>query len=152
MNVRAELRRIYAQGGLRPAMEFVNRQGGHRFSAVLKFDAGMLKSLCLVDRENPGAERWEEIPVEASYCVFVRDSGRAVRINDSLSDARAVGHPKRQTVRAYYGHPLVDERGAVFGTICHFDVVPRDAHPDPEGLMGVLGDLLQMSRRPTQSG
>jgi len=74
--------------------------------------------------QYPSAEAPEEIPVEASYCVFIRDTALPFQVEDSLTDSRVENHPKRCEIQAYYGVPLKDEYGITFGTLCHFDVRP----------------------------
>ena len=42
------------------------------------------------------------------------------------ADARLADHPARDTVRAYCGVPIMTSEGEVLGTLCHYDLVPRD--------------------------
>ena len=54
--------------------------------------------------------------------------------------------PARDTVPSYCGIPIVDPEGELIGTLCHYDLVPRD----PESLDLEL--LLQVSSALARSG
>lgn len=122
---------------------YLNQQSSHRFSALYRFDDKMLKNLYLFDRENPAVNSMSEIPVLASYCVFVRDSGRKFCVEHAKEDTRVAGHPKRLEIQAYCGVPLLDRYGKMFGTVCHFDVDPRQTETADIELMEHLADVLQ---------
>lgn len=81
----------------------------------------------------------------ASYCVFVRDRGRAFATSDSLQDARVRGHPKRREVQSYCGVPLRDTNGEMFGTICHFDFRAIPISDENVELMEAIAPLLKRS-------
>ena len=42
-------------------------------------------------------------------------------------DARTAAHPARDVVRSYCGVPIFEAEGALIGTLCHYDLVPREA-------------------------
>ena len=85
----------------------------------------------------------EAIPVLASYCVYVRERRAPFRVDDSGADERVNGHPKRDSIRAYCGVPLIDRSGRMFGTVCHFDPQPRTISDRSVALMQALAPLLQ---------
>jgi GAF domain-containing protein len=89
-----------------------------------------LRNLEFFDRENPlSAIRPQEVPIAATYCVFPYASETQCEISDANADKAAADHPMRERIVAYIGSPLIDEKGNVFGTLCHFDlqpVVPTD--------------------------
>ena len=68
-----KLRDVFATEGPRSAITYLNSLTSHRFTSAFRFDDGMLKSTFFYDRDNPGNSGCEEIPILASYCVFVRD-------------------------------------------------------------------------------
>ena len=45
---------------------------------------------------------------------------------NALTDTRLDRHPAREAVLAYCGVPVMDSSGNLLGTLCHYDVVPRD--------------------------
>lgn len=124
------LRRSVQDGGIRGGLRYLNSLTEHRYSALYRFEGEVSSALFFYDRENPDVASADAVPLSASYCVFVRDEARAVAIDDALSDAAerrerlAPGKP-RETVRSYCGVPLLGMNGAVIGSICHFDLVPR---------------------------
>lgn len=138
-----ELKKVFAEAGPRAAIAFLNSLTGHRFTSLYRFDGGMLRNITFYDRENPDIGNCEDIPVMASYCVFVRDSGAKFMIAEAQYDDRVKGHPKQSTVQSYCGVPLLNREGKLFGTICHFDFKPgRIADLDIE-LLEYMGTLLQ---------
>jgi GAF domain-containing protein len=138
-----ELSRIVKDKGVRSALQFLNRFTSHRFTALYRFDDKTLKNMFFFDRDHPGSEILPDIPVMASYCVFVRDSSRAFKVENSPTDSRTEGHPKRMQIRAYCGVPLMDDEGKMFGTICHFDENPRPTSAEDFELMEEMAKLLQ---------
>lgn len=119
-----ELKTTLARDGLHSAIASLNARTECRFTSMYRFDGKMLRNLTFYDRANAAAEPPEDIPVEASYCVYVRDLHRPFHVEDSLEDIRVGKHPKCREIRSYYGVPLEDSDGVVFGTLCHFDVNP----------------------------
>jgi GAF domain-containing protein len=138
-----KLKEILSHSGIRATIIFLNSLTNHRFTSLYRFDGGTLKNLHFFDRENPSVTSSPEIPVLASYCVFVRDSGQLFSFENSLEDKRTVGHSKRLEVRAYCGVPLLDRDGKMFGTVCHFDLDPKPIHPEDVVLMEALAEMLQ---------
>jgi GAF domain-containing protein len=139
----SQLKRILAIDGVRAAVAYLNSLTTHRFTSLYQFEGETLRNLIFYDRENPEIEKCSDIPVLASYCVFVRESGVMFATDDALQDERVLSHPKRETVQSYCGVPLLDRDGEMFGTICHFDFKPgRVADADVE-LLECMAPLLQ---------
>ncbi|MBA2690795.1 MAG: GAF domain-containing protein [Burkholderiales bacterium] len=131
----SNLKRILANDGVRAAVVYLNSLTRHRFTSLYRFDGETLHNLIFYDRENPEIQNCSDIPVLASYCVFVRESRATFATHDAQQDERVGNHPKRKTVQAYCGVPLLDQDGKMFGTICHFDFKPgRIADVDVEFL------------------
>ncbi len=141
-----ELKAILKIKGVRPALIFLNALTDHRFSAIYQFEKETLRNLYFYDRENPEVESIEEIPVTASYCVFLRETGVLFHTSDALRDERVRTHPKREKVLAYCGVPLLDTKGALFGSICHFDFEPRVIPDKDVDLMESVSHLLREER------
>jgi len=137
-----ELKRIFLADGLRAALAYLNALSAQRFTSVFRFQDDRLQCVTFYDRDHPELETCEEIAVEASYCMFVRNSRCRLDVEESLDDSRLAGHPKQNVVRSYCGVPLVGEDGEVFGTVCHFDFSPGVIHPYDVDLLETLGGLL----------
>lgn len=142
-DVLQQMRAIRDDAGVRAVLIFLNGLTDHRFTALYRFDDETLKNLYFFDREHPDVESCPEIPVMASYCVFVRSSRLTFMTSDSLEDERVRGHPKEFEVRSYCGVPLVDEDGRMFGTICHFDFRPIPISDENVALMEAMASLLK---------
>jgi GAF domain-containing protein len=139
---RSELKSIFNREGLRSAVVFLNSLTNHRFTSVYRFDGPTLHNITLYDRENPQIENCEDLPVLASYCVFVRELGTAFQIGHAECDERVNGHSKQKTIQRYCGVPLLDDKGRMFGTICHFDVQPGEIKSAEVELLEYLGYLM----------
>ncbi len=95
----AELKTILHTQGIRRMLIFLNGLTGHRFSALYQFENEQLRNLFFYDREDPTIESTDEIPVTASYCVFLRETGQLFHTSDAMRDARVRTHPKREKFR-----------------------------------------------------
>jgi len=100
---------------------YLNGLTEHRYTALYRFDCEQLRNIYIFDREAPEMESCPDIPIMASYCMFVRSTDKSFVTMDSTGDDRLFGHPKRLVVQSYCGVPLIGEDGRAFGTICHFD-------------------------------
>ncbi len=116
-------------GRFRQAVEFLNLTSAYRFTAMYRISSDRLQNLVIFDRQQPDQPLTGTIPLGDSYCVFVRDLKDAFIIADAAGDSRVEAHPKRPTVNAYCGVPLIDMAGNVFGTVCHFDFAPVPENP-----------------------
>ena len=115
-----------ATSGLRPALAYLLSLTDYRFIAIFRFEDGKANAAVYVDRENPLVLAVDEVPQEATYCCFVRDTAGAFTTADAMQDARLEGHVARAAVLAYCGVPVMDAEGTIIATLCHYDVVPRD--------------------------
>jgi GAF domain-containing protein len=105
---------------------FLNQRVPHRYSAVYKLAGGNLRNLFLCD--EPGdvvPEFLQVVPFGHSFCQFVLRDG-IILTEGSVSDRRLDRHPYQGVMVSYHGVPLLDDRGELFGTLCHFDVVGHD--------------------------
>lgn len=118
------LRDLLARHGLRPMVVFLNGLSAFRFSAVTRFNQGMLEVVCYYDREDPRRDSLPAVTQEASYCQFVKARRAVFSVPDSTLEVCLEGHPARRDVQAYCGVPLYDAEGNVIGSICHFNIDP----------------------------
>jgi hypothetical protein len=115
------LRQILSEGSVRDALIYLNSLTPHRFTGMYLFDDPNLKNRYIVDKLNPELEQVPDVPMTATYCAFTRNMPPFLSVTDSREDERVKDHPARDEVISYCGVPLQDDRGEVFGTICHFD-------------------------------
>lgn len=138
-----QVKALITAGELRDALALLNLSTEHRFTALYRFGGDTLHNLILVDRDNPSQTGMGEIPMLASYCVFIRDASKPFSTADSLDDPRVAMHPKRNQIRSYCGVPLMDATGRVYGSLCHFDYRPLPVHPETVELLEDVAPALQ---------
>lgn len=136
------LRELLVRHGLRPMVVFLNGLSTFRFSAVMRFDKGMLQTVCYYDREDPRPDALPAVPEEASYCRFVKARREIFSVPDSKLESCLSGHPARDAVRAYCGAPLYGAEGNVMGSICHFNIDPVRITVRDGELLTAAADLL----------
>lgn len=112
--------------GIRPALYSLLRRTDYRFIAIFRFKDGKATSSVYVDRENIGDLQAGEVPDTATYCCYVRDRGGPFVTADAAADNRTAQHAAKDVVRAYCGIPILTPDGELLGTLCHYDLEPRD--------------------------
>lgn len=128
--------------GLRPALSFLLSLTDYRFIAIYRFHEGMANAAVHVDRENPEVLHAEEVPASATYCCFARDARGVFATADSMVDQRLSTHVAREVVKGYCGVPVMTPEGDILGTLCHYDLVPRDHQQIDLPLMLQVASLL----------
>lgn len=112
--------------GLRPALATLLKRTDYRFIGIWRFEGGKANAAVHYDRLQPDVLTAEEVPDTATYCCFVRESKAPFMTPNAMIDARLAQHPARLQVLSYCGVPLMDSSGNLLGTLCHYDLVPRD--------------------------
>ena len=141
--------RLLSSDGIRAALYSLLRRTDYRYIAIFRFRAGQATSVVYVDRQNLNDLQAGEVPDTATYCCFVRERNEPFVTADAVYDSRTVGHVAREVIRAYCGVPLVTPEGGFVGTLCHYDVEPRDPEQlDPELLMRAASALVKSGQIP----
>ncbi|MDQ2779700.1 MAG: GAF domain-containing protein, partial [Pseudomonadota bacterium] len=112
--------------GLRPALAGLLQRTDYRFIAIYCFKDGKANAALHYDRENPEILTADEVPASATYCCYVRDARGVFTTANAMQDERLKDHVAREVVQAYCGLPLMTPEGEILGTLCHYDLVPRD--------------------------
>ena len=134
------------------ALKLLNATTEHRFTGVYRVDDEVLRNVALFDRNNPDLPVGKDAPLLETYCSITAAKGAAFCTMDAASDQRVEGHPARETTRSYCGVPLRLEDGEPFGTLCHFDVVPRPADEDDVRLLARVAPFFARHLRSSQGG
>lgn len=115
------LEQILHSQGLHAALEFLNQQVTHRFTAVYRLNKDSMEIVELVDKLNdPSTAPLSRVPFSQSFCeVAVRD-GSLVTSNSAL-EKKLDGAPYQGVLTSYVGLPLMRPAGDLFGTLCHYD-------------------------------
>jgi hypothetical protein len=125
----AEIVRTFEQTlqeqGLFGALRYINSTTEYRFTGIYRFESAWVRSVLLFDRGNPHLQIGKDVPLQESYCMLAARDGDTCTIEDSQSDPRLLQHAARDSVLSYYAVHLVNPEGLSWGTLCHFDFVPR---------------------------
>ena len=136
---------LLQEEGLHAALAFLNARSGHRFTGIYRFDPPTLRNVHLFDSANPALEVTDDAPLRETYCSLVGDTAAPFATGDSRADERLAEHPARETTLAYCGVPLTRPDGTPFGTLCHFDVVPRRVRAGEIPVMQGAGTLIMQA-------
>ncbi|WP_168218810.1 GAF domain-containing protein [Limnoglobus roseus] len=137
-----ELTEALTRDGIRAALTVLNRTSGHRFTAMYRFGPSRTHNLFFYDRENPDVCEGKDHPIEATYCVYVKEEGGPFLLADATVDERVMLHEAQFKIQAYCGVPLVNTNGTIFGTLCHYDTEPVGVTPAAVELMIYFSALL----------
>jgi len=83
-----------------------------------------------------------ETPLNVSFCAHALHQSELLIIPDTTQDERFARNPLvtgSPGIRFYAGAPLVTPDGAVLGTLCVADLIPRTLASDQTGALRVLG-------------
>ena len=128
--------------GVRDALAYLVGLTDYRFIGIWRFQDGMANAAVHFDKLNPSEVEAQEVPDNATYCCFVRDSKGAFMTAEAMLDPRTEGHPARGMVASYCGVPIMDAEGVLLGTLCHYDLEPRDpAQIDLELMLAAASTL-----------
>lgn len=132
--------------GLRPALADLLSPTAYRFIAIFRFNGDRANAAVFYDRENPDLLAVDEVPASATYCTFAREDRAPFITADALADHRLDKHVAREQVRAYCGVPIMTPEGEILGTLCHYDVVPRDPGQIDLALMCEISSAIEQRR------
>ncbi len=118
---------ILRQDGLRPALAYLLDLTDYRYIAIFRNNGDRSNAAVYYDRQHPQVLAIDEVPAAATYCQIAVETRAPFSTGNALQDPRLVSHPARQTVQAYCGFPVITPEGEILGTLCHYDVEPRDA-------------------------
>lgn len=120
--IREQLLDALRQRGVDEALRLLNGRVPHRYTGIYRLRDGLLSNLFLIDKQGQVApEALAVVPLDISFCQFVFRE-QSFRTDNSADDHRLDGHPFQGKVLAYHGVPLIDEAGALYGSLCHFDL------------------------------
>ena len=131
--------------GTRAALAELLALTDYRYIGIWRFQDGRSAPALHFDRQRPAETRVDDVPEAATYCTLVRDGIAPFKTADSLLDPRLATHPAREVVRTYCGVPLMDSEGTVLGTLCHYDLVPRDPEQINIELMLMVSSFLSLN-------
>jgi GAF domain-containing protein len=133
--------RLQAEG-LRPALAYLLGLTDYRFIALFRFQGDRANAAVFYDREHPDVLRVDDVAANATYCCFARDARGVFATADAMRDPRLLSHVAREAVQAYWGVPVMTPEGDILGTLCHYDVAPRETRQiDLELMLAVASTI-----------
>lgn len=124
------LRQILEQRGVIGGLQFLNERVPHRLTAIYQLRGPAVHCTYVVDKLGKlTTDLMAIVPLGESFCQFAMRDGVFLTDN-TVQDSRLDGNPNQGVVVCYHGLPVLDDSAALFGTLCHFDFVPREL---PEG-------------------
>ena len=141
-----DLSELVAKAGADRAIEAVLDRvcelTGMGFAAVAYVSDKRWIACQVEDRVAFGLKPGDELEIKKTICDEIRDSGRAIAIDDTTNDPDWWNHPVPTLYgfRSYVSLPIVIE-GQFFGTLCAIDDAPRER---PFQL--ILGELERMAQ------
>lgn len=119
-------------------------QTNFRFCGIWLFQDDKAKAVIHVDRENLEMESVPEVGATATYCSLMQESGKPFATPNAMADTRLASHVARTAVLSYAGVPVIDVKGDVIGSLCFYDLQPRDANEIDETLMASISRYLAL--------
>src|SRR3954464_8198670 len=99
---------VLAQSGPAAALAYLNEGVPHRFTAIYRFAGPLLHNVLLHDKAGRMRPDFlSVVPFTRSFCQFVV-KGSAFRTDNSIADARLVGHALRGIVVSSASAPGLD--------------------------------------------
>lgn len=121
----AVLRDTLVVDDLFAALRSLNHTTDYRFTGIYLFEGKWVKSLLLFDRECPNVQIGHDVLWDDSYCRMTATGAGLCEITDSRTDARLTTHAAREAVQCYCAVSLCSPDGTPLGSLCHYDVRPR---------------------------
>ena len=117
--------------GLHGGLQHLNHPVDHRYTGVYRLKDSVFRNIALYDKEGEMLPEFlAEVPLEDSFCQFVIRDG-LFKTEHSGNDHRLDGHKYQGVLLTYHGVPVLDNRGELYGTLCHFDAL-HTTIPDEE--------------------
>lgn len=120
-----DFRSVLDTRGLHAGLKFLNGPVAHRYTGVFQLNNGVFRNVDLYDKEGEVMPEFlAEVPLTDSFCQFVIRDGVFCTDNTS-ADRRLDGHKYQGVLLTYHGVLVVDNKGELSGTLCHFDADSR---------------------------
>lgn len=135
IDILQDFRNVLNAAGMHRALAILNGTTDFRFTGVYRFEDDLVVNVTLYDRNNPDLRIGEDVRLQESYCRLTATAGDVCLIEDASSDSRLSQHAARDAVLSYCAVLLTGPDEEALGTLCHFDVRPREI---PEAVVELL--------------
>jgi GAF domain-containing protein len=127
----SDLKQALERHGVAGGLKFMNDRVPHRLTAIYQLRGPNVICTHLFDKQGElNTDLMAVVPLGESFCQFAMRDGVFLTDN-TVVDTRLDGNPNQGVVVCYHGLPVLDANATLFGTLCHFDFVPREL-PDGE--------------------
>ncbi|TKT88812.1 GAF domain-containing sensor histidine kinase [Dyadobacter frigoris] len=126
-------------------LEVVCRTTGMGFAAIARVTQDKWIACSVRDEILFGLEPGGELPIETTICNEIRDSRKAVIIDDVGTDLTYANHhtPQIYGFKSYISVPIFLRNGEFFGTLCAIDPKPADLNNAKTiGMFKLFTDLI----------
>jgi signal transduction histidine kinase len=98
-----------------------------RSAFVARLDEGKMFVLEALDHAGCGIPHGGVVPLEETFCQYVRAHHTVIAIPDASNDPRVADVATRHdfNIGSYLGAPITFSDGTLFGTLCALDPAPR---------------------------
>lgn len=135
-------RSVLKASGALASLAYLNAGVPHRYTAVYRIEADMLRNVLLHDKQGEiRSDFLEVVPLNTSFCQFVLRDG-LFKTEDSGLDPRLNGNPHQGVVVCYHGVPMMGTDGELMGTLCHFDLTEHSISDREFDLLTQAGRVL----------
>jgi signal transduction histidine kinase len=145
IDIKVEVDAIQQIAAVPKILDVVSRMTGMGFVAIARVTSERWVCCAVRDNINFGLPEGGELKVETTICNEIRQHGTTVVINDVETDGAFCNHPTPAMYgfRSYISAPIILSSGAIWGTLCAIDPLPRDlARPEILGSFQLLSELI----------
>lgn len=118
---------------------------GMGFAAIARVTENKWITCSVLDKISFGLNVGDELKVETTLCNEVRQSSKAVIIDNVDKDELYCLHhtPKMYGFKSYISIPIIRKDGSFFGTLCAIDPKPNKLNtPEIQGMFKLFCDLI----------
>ena len=144
-NLKADVEAVGRVAAVPTILEVVCRVTGMGFAAVARVSKDRWIACAVRDEIAFGLGPGGELKVETTICDEIRDTGRAVIVDDAAGDEIFRSHPTPAMYgfRSYISVPIFRSGGRFFGTLCSIGRNPaRLNRPEIVGMFRLFADLI----------
>jgi signal transduction histidine kinase len=125
-SIAADVATVGRIGAVPSILEMVCSSTGLRFAAVARVTKNSWTACAVRDEIAFGLKPGGELEVKTTICDQIRDSGKAVVIDNVNEDPLFRDHhtPKQYGFQSYISTPIIRSNGEFFGTLCALDPLP----------------------------
>jgi len=126
-------------------LDIVCRTTGMRFAAVARVTETNWIACTVRDDLAFGLQPGGELQIETTICQEIRESRKAVVIDNAATDQIYCKHPAPANygLQSYISVPIILPDGGFFGTLCAFDPEPRAINsPETIAMFEMFADVI----------